>query len=251
MSEDGWSTLVRAGARLHAAAVVALLVTACSTATVRHTVRPGESLADIARHYGVPYEDLVRANRIRDPERVAVGRELRIPDAKATKTATTPIERPVVRTWPAGVMPIGYVPLASKEASAFRWPVAGGAITSPFGRRDADHHDGIDIQAPMGTTVHASQAGHVIYSAALRGYGNLVIVDHGGGLATVYAHNQRNLVRVGARVAAGQPIAKLGATGRTTAPHLHFEVRKDNVARDPLGFLPPMSVASRRPQGKP
>jgi len=234
----------RPDARMLAVAAMALLVVACSTATVRHRVRSGESLSAIARHYGVPYEDLVRANRLRDPDRLVVGRELRIPGAKAPAGVT-----PRVRT--SGVMPIGYVPPASRETAAFRWPVAGGAITSPFGRRDADHHDGIDIQAPRGTVVHAAQAGRVIYSASLRGYGNLVIVDHGGGLATVYAHNQRNLVRVGGRVSAGQPIATLGATGRTTAPHLHFEVRKDNVARDPLAYLPPMSVASRRRQGRP
>jgi murein DD-endopeptidase MepM/ murein hydrolase activator NlpD len=232
----------RGGARRLVAAGAALVAVACGTATVRHTVRPGESLTGIARHYGVPYEDLVRANRIRDPGRLAAGRELRIPGAKRA---------PAPRTDTSGVMPIGYVPPASTDEDAFRWPVAGGAVTSPFGRRAADHHDGIDIQAPVGTVVHAAQAGRVIYSAALRGYGNLVIVDHGGGLATVYAHNQRNLVRVGARVSSGQPIARLGATGRTTAPHLHFEVRKDNVARDPLAYLPPMSVASRRPQGRP
>jgi murein DD-endopeptidase MepM/ murein hydrolase activator NlpD len=234
----------RGGARRLAVAGLALVAVACSTATVRHTVRPGESLTGIARHYGVPYEDLVRANRIRDPARLAVGRELRIPGAKTPVVAAP-------RTPTSGTMPIGYVPGAPEDGDAFRWPVADGAVTSPFGRRDADHHDGIDIQAPTGSVVHAAQAGRVIYSASLRGYGNLVIVDHGGGLATVYAHNQRNLVRAGARVSAGQPIARLGATGRTTAPHLHFEVRKDNVARDPLAYLPPMSVASRRPQGRP
>jgi murein DD-endopeptidase MepM/ murein hydrolase activator NlpD len=129
--------------------------------------------------------------------------------------------------------------------------VPGGAVTSPFGRRDQGHHDGIDVQAPMGTTVRAARGGEVLYSGALRGYGNLVIVDHGAGFATVYAHNERNLVHVGDRVRTGQAIAMLGATGQVSAPHLHFEVRKRNVARDPLLFLPPMSVAERRTERGP
>jgi murein DD-endopeptidase MepM/ murein hydrolase activator NlpD len=100
------------------------------------------------------------------------------------------------------------------------------------------HHDGIDISAPRGTAVRAAAAGRVLYSDRLRGYGNLVILDHGDGFATVYAHNTRNDVSAGERIAAGQVIATVGETGQTSGPHLHFEVREDNVARDPLAYLP-------------
>jgi lipoprotein NlpD len=220
---------------------VVVLAVACGPKAVRHTVRAGESVAGIARRYGVPYEDVVRANRLRDPDRIAVGRQLVIPGATA---------EPPVRA-SGGIVPIGFAPTDAVGSAAFQWPVPGGAVTSRFGRRDSGHHDGIDVQAPIGTSVRAAQAGTVIYSGTLRGYGNLVIVDHGKGFATVYGHNQRNLVRVGERVRAGQPIATLGATGQASGPHLHFEVRKQNVARDPLLYLPPMSVASRRTQGGP
>jgi LysM repeat protein len=232
--------------RVSPAALVALalLAIACGPRAVRHVVQPGESVYGIARHYGVPYEELVRANRIRDPERIAVGRRLLIPGVRP------PLAR--VDAQPAsGVVPLGYVPGRPSAGSEFQWPVASGMVTSPFGRRDGGHHDGIDIQAPVGTAVRSARAGRVLYSSALRGYGRLVIVDHGEGFATVYAHNERNLVRAGDRVRAGQPIATLGATGQTSGPHLHFEVRKDNLARNPLFFLPPMSVASRGTQREP
>ncbi|MBI3783168.1 MAG: M23 family metallopeptidase, partial [Deltaproteobacteria bacterium] len=99
-------------------------------------------------------------------------------------------------------------------------------------------HDGIDVSAPVGTPVRAALRGDVVYSDALRGYGNVVIVRHDDGFATVYAHNQRNLVTAGQRVDRGEIIARVGDSGHTTGSNLHFEVRKDNIARNPLFFLP-------------
>jgi murein DD-endopeptidase MepM/ murein hydrolase activator NlpD len=117
------------------------------------------------------------------------------------------------------------------------WPVAG-KITSKFGPRRGSFHDGLDISAPLGTPILAAASGEVIYSGALRGYGNLVILRHRGGYVTIYAHNQKNLVREGKAVRRGQVIARVGQTGRASGPHLHFEVRKDNLARNPLRYLP-------------
>ncbi len=102
-------------------------------------------------------------------------------------------------------------------------------------------HDGIDIAAPVGTPVHAAAAGRVIYAGRVRGYGNVVIVQHANHYATVYAHNSVNKVREGQSVSRGQVISKVGTTGRTTGPNLHFEVRRDNVASNPLRYLPPPS----------
>lgn len=224
-------------------ATAVLLAVACGPKTVHYTVRPGDSVSAIARRYGVSYERLVRVNRLRDPERIAVGRRLTIPGATEPLTPAPPRH--------GTITPIGFVPAVVRGSTGFQWPVSGGTVTSAFGRRESGHHDGIDIQAPLGSPVQAARPGRVIYSGQLRGYGNLVIIDHGDGLATVYAHNQRNFVQPGTVVRAGQAIATLGATGQTSAPHLHFEVRKQNLARDPLLFLPSMSVASRRTQGVP
>jgi murein DD-endopeptidase MepM/ murein hydrolase activator NlpD len=99
-------------------------------------------------------------------------------------------------------------------------------------------HDGIDIAAPAGTPVRAADDGVVLYSGRLRGYGNVVILQHSGGYVTVYGHNERNLVREGDRVARGQDIAELGATGRASGPNLHFEIRYENQAQNPLAYLP-------------
>ncbi len=117
------------------------------------------------------------------------------------------------------------------------WPVEG-RITSPFGPRGGSFHDGLDISAPLGTPILAAASGEVIYNGALRGYGNIVILRHRDGYATVYAHTQKNLVQEGEVVRRGQAIARVGQTGRASGPHVHFEIRKDNLARNPLRYLP-------------
>jgi lipoprotein NlpD len=126
--------------------------------------------------------------------------------------------------------------------SPFLWPVPRGVLSSDFGRRGASHHDGIDISSPEGTPVLAARAGRVLYSDRLRGYGNLIVLEHEQGYATVYAHNRENRVRAGAFVRQGEVIASVGRSGRTTGPNLHFEIRRDNVARNPLFYLSARAV---------
>ena len=95
------------------------------------------------------------------------------------------------------------------------------------------------MAAPTGTPVLAASAGEVIYAGdQVRGYGNMVVLKHGGDLVTVYAHNSLLLVHTGDRVAVGQEIARVGDTGRSTAPHLHFEVRRGEIPQDPIPLLP-------------
>ena len=132
---------------------------------------------------------------------------------------------------------VGRPPPAKRSKQGFVWPVRG-KITARFDSRHDSLNDGIDIAAPSGTPVRAAAAGQVIYSDHLRGYGNLIIVRHRRGFASVYAHNRRNLVRPGQEVARRQVIAEVGDTGRVTSPHLHFEIRRNNVARNPLSYLP-------------
>ncbi|MEX2211486.1 MAG: peptidoglycan DD-metalloendopeptidase family protein [Gaiellaceae bacterium] len=122
------------------------------------------------------------------------------------------------------------------SGQGFIWPVSG-TLTSTFGWRWGRMHQGIDISAASGTPIRAAASGAVIYSGWLGGYGNLVVIDHGGGLSTAYAHNSSNAVSPGQQVAQGQVIAYLGSTGYSTGPHVHFEVRVNGAAVDPLGYL--------------
>lgn len=120
-----------------------------------------------------------------------------------------------------------------------RWPLANVQVTSQYGDRGKEFHDGVDLRAARGTSVYASHAGTVLYSGSrISGYGRMVILKHPTGLATVYAHNTRNLVRQGQRVRQGQKIALSGNTGRSSGPHLHFEIRDGVTALDPMQFLP-------------
>lgn len=120
---------------------------------------------------------------------------------------------------------------------------AEGVVSSPFGVRTDPlkgedlFHRGVDIAAPAGSPVKAVAAGLVVFSGWVEGYGNHITLDHGDGLLTRYAHNQINLVSSGERVAAGQEIALVGSTGRSTAPHLHFEALKERKPIDPLSVF--------------
>jgi murein DD-endopeptidase MepM/ murein hydrolase activator NlpD len=123
----------------------------------------------------------------------------------------------------------------SPSASGFVWPV-GGPVVSPFGWRWGRMHEGIDIGAGYGTPIAAAASGTVIYAGWMGGYGNLIIVDHGGGIATAYAH-QSSFAVGGGPVSQGQTIGYVGCTGHCYGPHLHFEVRVNGSAVDPLGYL--------------
>ena len=125
---------------------------------------------------------------------------------------------------------------AARPASGLIWPV-NGPLTSPFGYRWGRLHEGVDIGVGFGTPIHAAAGGTVIHAGWLGGYGNLVVVDHGNGLSTAYAHQQRVYVSPGQGVAQGDVLGEVGSTGHSFGPHLHFEVRVNGNPVDPLGYL--------------
>jgi murein DD-endopeptidase MepM/ murein hydrolase activator NlpD len=120
------------------------------------------------------------------------------------------------------------------------WPVKG-YVTREFyttgGEKSAQYHPGMDIAAKRNTPVRASADGIVTASEWNETYGHMIAIDHGFGISTLYGHNSRNLVAIGDRVARGQTIGFVGSTGRSTAPHLHFEVKKNGVHVDPRNYL--------------
>ena len=123
------------------------------------------------------------------------------------------------------------------SGTGFIWPVSG-PITSPFGMRWGTLHPGIDIGVPTGTPIHAAGSGTVVWCGWMSGYGNLVMIDHHNGLATLYGHQSRIAASCGQQVSAGDVIGYVGCTGFCTGPHLHFEVRLNGTPVDPLGYLP-------------
>ena len=125
---------------------------------------------------------------------------------------------------------------SASSAAGLAWPVSG-PVTSGFGMRWGRMHTGIDIAVPTGTPVHAAAAGTVVYAGWMSGYGYLVAIDHGGALATAYAHNSSLAVTVGQRVTQGQVVSLSGSTGHSTGPHVHFEVRVNGAPVDPLQYL--------------
>jgi murein DD-endopeptidase MepM/ murein hydrolase activator NlpD len=127
-------------------------------------------------------------------------------------------------------------PTGPASAAGLIWPVHG-VLTSSFGWRWGRMHEGIDVAVPSGTPVVASASGTVIVAGWLGGYGNLVVIDHGNGLATAYGHNTSVTVGYGQSVAQGQLVAYSGNTGHSTGPHVHFEVRVNGTPVDPLGYL--------------
>ena len=200
-------------------------------AGIYHVVKSGENLFRIGKAYDLPYQELARLNRINDPHQIRTGQRIFIPGA----TRQLPVE--IITPLRASIERPKVDEALGRSKEGFIWPVVG-KITSQFGPRSETFHDGIDIQAPEGSPIRAIESGEVIYSEQLRGYGNIIIIRHPGGFASVYAHNQRNLVQEGQKVAKGEIVGEVGSTGRVSAPHLHFEIRKDNVARDPLYYLP-------------
>jgi murein DD-endopeptidase MepM/ murein hydrolase activator NlpD len=189
-----------------------------------HTVREGETLTSICKAYKANLQEVAEVNGIDRPDDLALGQHLFIPDAHAPHGAKS-----TSRT--------GSAQAIKKYKGKFIWPVDG-VLSSKFGIRGGRRHDGIDIGAPTGTPIWASAPGRVLYVGEQRGYGKLVILKHEQEMITVYAHNHRNLVKEGQKVSQGDRIALVGQTGRSTGPHLHFEIRKATKPRNPMFFLP-------------
>jgi murein DD-endopeptidase MepM/ murein hydrolase activator NlpD len=202
----------------------------------QHVVQPGETLSGIASLYGVTAAALADRNRISDPRSLTAGQELIIPEEQELPGVPNSNRTGLARRLPS-IAERGKGPSRDPHVQGdLEWPLRG-VLYSRFGRRGKESHDGIDLAAPAGTPIKTAQAGTVLYAGEQKGYGLIAIVEHPNGLTTLYAHNRDLRVATGQRVREGQVIATVGESGRTTGPHLHFEVRKDGVPVDPLDHL--------------
>src|SRR4030043_228287 len=194
-----------------------------------HVVERHQTLYRICKTYGVDLKEVSSLNGISYPGKIQTGQRVFIPGAKKVLKVEIYIDDVVAE-------PGEKVRIAYKKLD-FIWPVEG-KINDVFVGAERRRNQGIDISSPLGTPIKASNAGMVIYSNnTIKGYGNLIILRHSEEYVTVYAHNQVNLVEEGAWVEKGQIIGKVGQTGKASGPHLHFEIRKNNRAVDPLLFL--------------
>jgi len=189
-----------------------------------HKVAQGDSFWELSRRYGVPLEALLVINSGVDPGHLMIGSEVLIPSrengARLVASASKEDE-----------------PAAASLAGQFIWPVIA-PISSHFGPRDGRNHNGIDLAANMGDDIRAARDGTVIIAGEVPGYGNTVVLEHEDGTRTLYAHASVLKVKVGQKVRQGDVIALVGSTGRSTGPHLHFEIIVNDRPRDPLLYLP-------------
>lgn len=182
-----------------------------------HVVKKGETLDAIARLYSLTTVAIADANSLTDLDNIQVGMELILPGAKRLAVSA------------AGG--------GSGAGGGWNWPLRG-RITSQFGPRWGSHHDGLDIAAATGTPARAARSGRVTFAGWYGAYGNTVVIDHGDGVQSLYAHASKILVSKGARVDQGESVIRVGSTGRSTGPHLHFEIIVSGKPRNPRPFLP-------------
>lgn len=188
---------------------------------VKYTAVKGDTVAKIAKRFGGDAEEIANFNNLTDP--LAVGTEIIIPDGELA-AAPAASSRTTISTRP--LSPTGN----SQQVGYYLRPLIGGTHTQGI-----HGYNGVDIAAPVGTPIMASADGDVIVaknSGWNGGYANYVVIKHGNGSQTLYAHNSKVIVSVGQRVVRGQVIAYVGATGNATGPHIHFEIR--NGIRNPF-----------------
>lgn len=191
-----------------------------------HVLRPGQGLTDIARAYEISIKDLLKGNRIRGDFDVQPGQVLYLPGASYLSKND-----------------LRWVSLISLHAKSVFLKPTTGRFADGFGMRlhpithKMAFHDGLDLAPGWGAKVFASQDGRVIFADLRAGYGRLIILDHGDGLTSWYAHLDEILVKPQQIVKRGDLIGKVGKTGRTTGPHLHFEIRLNGKPQNPLLYL--------------
>jgi lipoprotein NlpD len=198
---------------------------------IHHTIQKGQTLYRIALAYEIDLEVLRRANFIRDASKIKEGMQLWIPGASRVRSIP-------ITSIPSRSAKNKNSPTVKSRRGILSWPTKG-TLTSSFGQRNGRKHEGIDIAAPKGTPIYSAAAGEVVFSGwGPTGYGKMVIIKHKHHLTTVYAHNSKILVKKSTRVKQGQKISLMGSTGRSTGPHLHFEVRNDTEPKNPIKYLP-------------
>lgn len=194
---------------------------------LRHIVRWGETLGQIASVYGLSVKEIQTYNGLPSSDLVQVDQLLLLPGARRQRQ-----ERTMVASRGGGRNG------GQASPAGWAWPISGGLHSSEYGSRWGGFHSGIDIAVPTGTPAAAAAGGKVVFAGWDGGYGYSVLLDHGGGVQTRYAHASKVLVAEGQVVGQGENVILVGATGNSTGPHLHFEVLVNGAAQNPRQYLP-------------
>ena len=213
---------------------------------VFHKIKPGETLHQLSVSYGISLEDILEINDLDPNDIVFVGDEIFIPTAskiinrivvKKRKKKIVKIKEKIRKKIKRGKKRVKRKILLPKiYVNSLFWPVDG-VVVSKFGKYGSFHNDGIDIAIIRDTPIKAVLSGEVIYSGYQKGYGNIVIIQHKDKIITIYAHNEKNLVKSGEKVKKNQKIALVGNSGNTERTKLHFEIRKGVKSVNPIYYL--------------
>ncbi len=191
---------------------------------VLHKVKKGDTISKIAKQYSVSQDKVLAYNRLVNEKQLSIGQLLVIPDGKIKKTY-------VRRT--GTLSSIFRKPSSQRKSTGFIWPTTSRRITQYYHWR----HHAIDIGGRTGSPIYASMSGKIIRARWGRGYGYHIIIDHGAGKKTLYAHLSKIYVKVGEQISQGTVIGALGSTGWSTGPHLHFEIIINGRKVNPLSYL--------------
>jgi murein DD-endopeptidase MepM/ murein hydrolase activator NlpD len=198
---------------------------------LNHAIVKGDSITTIAKKYDVEEELIMKTNKLASGDTLKIGQKLFIPNGKKI---SQPVYAPKSYTGFSAITDIVKTPNAiPATGNKMNWPTVGARITQYYSWR----HHGLDIANKTGTAIYAADAGTVEVAGWGTGYGNQIVIDHGGGKKTRYAHLSKFYVEKGATVSKGQTIAAMGSTGWSTGPHLHFEVIINNVKYNPLNYI--------------
>ena len=215
-----------------------------------YVMKGSETIESVSKRYGVSMSKIRQVNAEKDIASLKAGDEVFLPGArpeglvehKDIKIAEVKKPAPA-KTQKASAKPAAKGEVAvRKAAGGLRWPIMG-RINSPFGwrthpiTRRKDFHTGIDIKADRNDPIKSAGSGRVVYSGWMGGYGKVLVIEHPNGQSTLYAHCSTLLAGQGASVSSGQLVARIGTTGRSTGPHLHFEVRNGNSPVNPIKYL--------------
>ena len=207
-------------------------LTILPTSGTVHTVKAGESLAAIAKKYQTTVDQIIAFNKLSSERDIRSGENLIIPGGIKPATAVVKAYQPP--TTASVLKNIIGSPATQDSGATLLWPSGSHKITQYFSWR----HTGLDIGTPIGSAVYASENGRVTAAGWNNsGYGYYVVIDHGNGMTTLYAHNSALLVKEGQSVSRGQQISESGSTGRSTGPHLHYEVRVGGRRTNPLNYI--------------